>query len=59
MKKIVFTEDFATKKKGDKWECDSLLASQMVHNDKVAKYEADENQEADDTKSKALKTKKQ
>jgi hypothetical protein len=38
MKEIVFTEDFATKKKGDKWECDIQLASQLVHQDKVAVY---------------------
>jgi hypothetical protein len=38
MVKIVFTKDFATKKKGDEWACDSLLASQLVRIDKVAKY---------------------
>jgi hypothetical protein len=38
MKEVEFTEDFATKKKGDKWLCDSLLASHLVHVDKVAKY---------------------
>jgi hypothetical protein len=38
MIEIEFTSDFATKKKGDKWECDSLLASHLVHVDKVAKY---------------------
>lgn len=38
MKEVEFTKDFATKKKGDKWRCDGLLASQLVHKDKVAKY---------------------
>ena len=38
MKEIEFTEDFATKKKGDKLLCDSQLASQLVTTDKVAKY---------------------
>jgi hypothetical protein len=35
---VVFTEDFATKKKGEQFECDSLLASHLVNVDKVAKY---------------------
>lgn len=39
MRKIKFTEDFATRSKGDIWECDSLLASQLVNVDKVAIYE--------------------
>jgi hypothetical protein len=34
---IVFTKDFATKKKGDEWTCDSLLASHLIRIDKVAK----------------------
>lgn len=38
MKKVEFTKDFATKKKGDTWECDSMLASNLVHQLKVAKY---------------------
>ena len=38
MKEIIFTVDFATKKKGDKWVCDSMLANQLVHLDKVAQY---------------------
>jgi hypothetical protein len=38
MREVEFITDFANKKKGDVWECDSLLASQLVHNDKVAKY---------------------
>jgi DNA-directed RNA polymerase subunit M/transcription elongation factor TFIIS len=38
MKEIVFTKDFATKKSGEVWKCDSQLASQLVNGDKVAKY---------------------
>ena len=38
MRTVVFTQDFATKKKGDSWKCDSMLASQLVNIDKVAKY---------------------
>lgn len=35
--KIEFTKDFATKKKGDTWECNSMLASQLINRSKVAK----------------------
>lgn len=38
MKEILFTVDFATKKKGDKWKCDSQLANQLVRVDQVAVY---------------------
>jgi hypothetical protein len=38
MRLITFTKDFANKKKGDVWECDGMLASQLVHVDKVAKF---------------------
>lgn len=38
MKEVEFTKDFAAKKKGDKWVCDSMLAAQLVNQDKVAKY---------------------
>lgn len=37
-KQIKFKVDFATKKKGDVWICDSQLASQLVTVDKVADY---------------------
>ena len=38
-KSITFTEDFATKKKGEVWvDCDYQLASQLVNVDKVAVY---------------------
>ena len=35
---VEFTVEFAGKKKGDLFECDSMLASQLVNIDKVAKY---------------------
>lgn len=38
MVKIEFIKDFATKKKGETWDCDSMLASQLVRVEKVAKY---------------------
>jgi len=38
MRKIIFTVDFATKKKGDSISCDGQTASQLVRVDKVAKY---------------------
>jgi hypothetical protein len=39
MKKLVeFTKDFANKKKGDKETYSSMVASHLVHKDKVAKY---------------------
>lgn len=38
MRKVEFIKDFATKLKGDVWECDSQLANQLVNVDKVAKY---------------------
>ena len=34
--KIEFIKDFATKKKGDVWECDGMLASHLISR-KVAK----------------------
>ena len=36
MVKVQFTKDFASKKKGDFFECDSQLASHLVNVDKVA-----------------------
>jgi len=33
---IIFIKDFAGRKKGDIWECDSMLANRLI-NDKVAK----------------------
>ena len=41
MVKVVFTKDFANKKKGDTGEYESMLASTLVHGDKVAVYEKD------------------
>lgn len=54
MVEIEFIEDFATKKKGDIWECDSLLASHLVNIDKVAKYtkKSKVKKEVDDTDNK-------
>lgn len=46
MKTVVFTEDFATKKKGEAFQCDSQLASQLVNIDKVAKYKTEEKKES-------------
>jgi hypothetical protein len=39
MDKIVFIQAFANKKAGESLECDRGLASQLVHQDKVAVYE--------------------
>ena len=55
MKKVIFICDFATKKKGDLYECESQLASQLVHCDKVAIYEGDE--VSDDAKVETKKSK--
>lgn len=38
MIKIVFIKDFATKKAGEIWKCDGMLASQLISVDKVAKF---------------------
>lgn len=38
MVNIEFVKEFATKGKGDKFNCPSLLASRLVNIDKVAKY---------------------
>lgn len=48
MVKVEFTKDYATRKKGETWECDSMLASKLVRIFKVAKF----------WKEKPLKTKK-
>lgn len=45
MRKVEFVKDFATKKKGEAWECDPMLASQLVHIDKVAVYVAEDQEE--------------
>ena len=37
MIQIIFIKDFATKVKGDIWECDGMSASQLIGGDKVAK----------------------
>jgi|6_EtaG_2_1085325.scaffolds.fasta_scaffold03131_8 hypothetical protein len=38
MKTVIFIKDFANRKKDDEFTCDSMLASRLVHKDKVAKY---------------------
>ena len=50
---IDFTTDFATKKKGDTAELNSILASQLVHRDKVAKYADEASKEAPKAKAKS------
>jgi hypothetical protein len=51
MRKIIFLNDFATKKKGEFWVCDSMLASQLV-TDGEAKYFEEEVKEVRKTKVK-------
>lgn len=60
MRKVVFTSDFATKLKGDTFECDGQLASQLVHGDKVAKYAdiKEDDSDADDAKEDKKEKKK-
>ena len=41
MKTIVFIKDFATKKKGDEFVCESQLASELVSIRKVAEFKKD------------------
>jgi hypothetical protein len=41
---VVFNKDFANKKKGDEFECDSQLASHLVHTDQVAEYKVETKQ---------------
>ena len=56
MRKIKFIVDFATRLEGDVWEdCDSLLASYLVHEDKVAVYCDDETTETEPIKAKKSK----
>lgn len=38
MREVIFTADFATKKKGDEAAYDGQLAHYLVNVDKVAKY---------------------
>jgi hypothetical protein len=42
MKTVIFTKDFANRKKGDEFTCDTMLASHLVNKDKVAKYKTKE-----------------
>lgn len=55
MRKIQFTSDFANRSKGDIWEeCPAMLASQLVTEEKVAKYIDEQEPEA---KAKTAKAK--
>lgn len=38
MKTVIFIKEFAGKKVGERFSCDSMLASHLVNVDKVAKY---------------------
>lgn len=38
MRVVEFTQDFASRKTGEVVPVDSMLASQLVHQEKVAKY---------------------
>lgn len=51
MVKVVFTKDFANKKKGDSFECDGMLASQLINVDKVAKKELKEERNTKELKT--------
>ena len=55
MKKVIFTEDFATKKKGETFICDGLLANTLVYHDKVAKYTNEEKVEKVEKKAESKK----
>lgn len=57
MRKIKFIVDFATKIVGDEWECDSMLAAQLVYEDQVAEY-IDAPTESNTTEAPAKKSKK-
>jgi len=47
-KTVVFTEDYATKKSGDEFSCDGMLASSLVRKG-VATYKDAELQKAHET----------
>jgi len=57
---IVFTEDFATYKKGEETTIDSMIASSLIRQDKVAKLKGDSKKEStkEVAKPKAKTTKK-
>ncbi|MDB2499849.1 hypothetical protein N9X40_03230 [bacterium] len=50
---IQFTTDFATRKKDEKLEVSSSLASKLIHRDKVAKYADEASKEAPKAKAKS------
>ena len=57
MRKIKFIAGFGTRSKGETWdECPSMLAAQLVHEEKVAEY-VDEPSEDAKPKAKTAKAK--
>lgn len=52
---IEFTGDFATRKKGERWECDGPLAAHLVAVDKVAKFVSEQTAEKPTKATKAKK----
>lgn len=40
MRTIIFTKDFATRKEGEKWACDSMLARDLVDRGVAKFYDA-------------------
>lgn len=56
MTTIIFTQDFATRKKGEVWTCDGMLAAQLIGEDKVAKVYTGEEQASTDTEASAKDT---
>jgi hypothetical protein len=55
MREVKFISDFASKKKGDVWRCDSMLASQLVNIEKVAEYNDLKKNTAKEDKPKPVK----
>ena len=43
-KTVIFNKEFANRKVGESFTCDSQLASQLVNIDKVADYEGEVNE---------------
>lgn len=52
MIKIIFIKDFATRKKGDVWECDGQLAATLIAHDKVAEVYTEKSDKKDIKKAK-------
>lgn len=45
-KTVIFTDDFEPKKKGEIYTCGHVLASTLVHENKVAEYYAEKPKKA-------------